>query len=254
MYESRRWKIHDAGFYQAYFKEVREVFDYKFKVKYEEGYPHELSDPYSFKTDITDFDLYLLGEEIILNLTKSTAPNWRQRTESARLNSPYGLRTLRLSCSQEFQPMDAGSYPMHNINGSGVWAFSFGIGEGEVYKYSWPGRAMSFSNRTRTPLWWNSARTRVPLFTILRSIYGTTANGWKAALIGTFRKSPVSIFELHCGSFKRDYNSDFQKRRGFMNYRQLAKKSLSTWKNGLHSRRTSSGYGTSARPSPGDIR
>ncbi len=223
--EQKMKKIHVAGFYQAYFKEVREAFDYKFKVKYEEGYPHELPDPYSFKTDITDFDLYLLGEG---NYFKS------YEKHGAKLKTKNGISGVEfavwapnaqaVSVLGNFNRWTAGSYPMHNINGSGVWAlFIPGLGEGEVYKYAlkpWQGDVF-FKSDPYAFMMELRPNTGSVVYDIEK--YKWDDGEWmKNRAEWDFQKNPVSIFELHCGSFKRDYNSDFQNDWGFLNYRQLA--------------------------------
>ena len=130
--------ISSAGFFQAYFNNINEAFEYKFLVKYAEGYPIEMDDAYGFTTDITDFDLYLLGTG---NLYKS------YDNFGARIREKHGVKGVEfvvwapgvqsLCVTGNFNQWGVGNFPMHNVNGSGVWAlFVPGLGEGEVYKYA----------------------------------------------------------------------------------------------------------------------
>ncbi len=219
--------IHEAGFYQAVYKEVKDTFDYKFSVKYDEGYPLELHDPYSFGTDMTDFDLFLLGEG---NYFKS------YEKHGSKLKTKNGIKGVEfavwapnaqsVSVLGNFNRWTPGSYPMHNKNGSGVWTlFIPELREGEVYKYAlkpWQGDIFYKSDPYAFKM-----EMRPKTGSIVTDIdrYEWNDKGWMDKRAQSdFQKNPISVFELHCGSFKRDYyNSEFPNDWGFLNYRQLAK-------------------------------
>ncbi|MCI0472517.1 MAG: 1,4-alpha-glucan branching protein GlgB [Ignavibacteria bacterium] len=219
-------KLMDNGFYQAYFKNVSEPFDYKFSVKYKEGYPLEYHDTYSFSSDVTDFDLYLLGTG---NLNKS------YENHGAKVKTKRGIKGVEfvvwapnaqaVSVTGNFNHWTPGSFPMHNINGSGVWAlFIPGLDEGEVYKYalkSWDGNVF-FKSDPYAFMMELRPKTGSVVYDINK--YEWKDSDWMETRENSdFQRSPISIYELHPGSFKRNYNNEeFKNDWGFLNYRQIA--------------------------------
>ncbi|MDD5362201.1 MAG: 1,4-alpha-glucan branching protein GlgB [Ignavibacteria bacterium] len=225
--EQKMKLIAKEGFWQAVYKNVEEPFDYKFSVKYSEGYPHELHDPYAFGTDMTEFDLFLLGEG---NFFKS------YEKHGAKLKTKKGVTGVEfavwapnaqsVSVLGNFNRWTPGSYPMHNINGSGVWSlFIPELGEGEVYKYSlksWEGEIFFKSDPYAFMM---EERPKTGSVVVDIGKHEWKDNDWmNKREQWNFQKQPISIYELHCGSFKRDYyNAEFPNDWGFLNYRQLAK-------------------------------
>jgi len=210
------------GFYQANFKNVSEAFDYKFVVKYKEGYPLEMKDVYSFKHSVTDFDLYLLGTG---NLFKS------YENHGAKVKVKNGVKGVEfvvwapnvqaISVVGNFNQWGVGSFPMQNVNGSGVWAiFIPGIDEGEVYKFAlkpWEGKVF-FKSDPYAFLMEVRPKTGSVVFDIDKYKWNdnewlTNRNEWN------FQNEAISIYELHLGSFMKD-DSEW----GFLNYRDLAEK------------------------------
>jgi 1,4-alpha-glucan branching enzyme len=225
--EQKMKPVGKEGFWQAVYKNVEEPFDYKFSVKYSEGYPHELHDPYAFGTDMTEFDLFLLGEG---NFFKS------YEKHGAKLKTKKGVTGVEfavwapnaqsVSVLGNFNRWTPGSYPMHNINGSGVWSlFIPELGEGEVYKYSlksWDGEIFFKSDPYAFMM---EERPKTGSVVVDIGKHEWNDKDWMSKREQwNFQKQPISIYELHCGSFKRDYyNSEFPNDWGFLSYRQLAK-------------------------------
>jgi 1,4-alpha-glucan branching enzyme len=211
--------ISEAGFFQASFKNVSEAFDYKFLVKYAEGYPMEMDDAYSFDTDITDFDLYLLGTGSLHKSYENFGARVREKRGVTGVEFVVWAPGVQaVSVTGNFNQWGVGNFPMHNVNGSGVWAlFVPGLGEGEVYKYAlkpWEGDVFFKSDPYAFEM-----EVRPKTGSVVCSIdgYEWGDDEWmKRRESYDFQKEPISIYELHLGSFKRSADG------GFLNYKDLA--------------------------------
>ncbi|MCX6161394.1 MAG: 1,4-alpha-glucan branching enzyme, partial [Ignavibacteriae bacterium] len=214
------------GFWQITYKNVSEAFSYKLIVKYPEGYPHEIDDPYSYSTDITDFDLYLMGEG---NYFKS------YEKYGAKLKIKNGVKGVEfavwapnaqaVSINGDFNYWTPGTYPMQNINGSGVWAlFIPGLTEGTVYKFALKSADGHVFMKSDPYAFYSEVRPQTGSIVYDIDRYKWNDGDWLTGRANSnFQNSPMSVYELHLGSWKKDYyNSEFPNDWGFLNYRQIA--------------------------------
>jgi len=54
--------LNDKGFFQCVYKNVEKLFKYKINITYSDGTKYLKNDQFSFDVDVTDFDLFLMGE------------------------------------------------------------------------------------------------------------------------------------------------------------------------------------------------
>ena len=55
-------RSHRGGIFEANFPNDTQIFDYRLRITYPNGYTTEIDDPYRYGRVITDYDLYLFGE------------------------------------------------------------------------------------------------------------------------------------------------------------------------------------------------
>lgn len=219
----RMEKIHPQGIFQVVFENREDVFPYKIVFCDETGFLKEGEDPYAFYPNrISDYDLYLMGEgHHYESYEKLGARIIRFNGVSGVFFAVWSPNAKSISVVGNFNHWHPGAHPMTRIPFSAIWClFIPGLSEGEIYKYAI--RSM-VDNRIRfktdpyafgTELRPNSAAVITRL-----DHYQWHDQTWleKRRQTNLF-EFPVSIYEVHLGSWKREEKNGW----GFLNYRDLA--------------------------------
>lgn len=179
------------------------------------------------KFGISDFDLYLLSEGNHFQIYEKLG---------AKVKTIDGVRGVRfavwapnarrVSIVGNFNFWNADSHPMENVMNSGVWAlFVPGLDEGEVYKYAIkPSYGIDYNLKADPFSFQAEIRPRTASVVNSLSGYKWNDNSWleKRSRMN-FQKSPFSIYEVHLGSWKKDYNNEyFPNDAGYKSYSQIA--------------------------------
>ena len=184
------------------------------------GAEHVAYDPYCFPPQITDFDLHLFGEGKHWHIYRILGAH---RTQ---IDDVHGVRFAvwapsaeRVSVVGDFNNWDGRCNAMQVLGSSGVWElFMPGLSVGQPYKYEIRTRdhghillktdpyGQQFEQRPATA-------SRVPA----QQPYTWQDAAWMQQRNDSdWQKDPISIYEVHLGSWKRDEHGHF------LNYRQLA--------------------------------
>lgn len=175
---------------------------------FEEGRPaREIYDPYAFPALLSDFDLYLIAEGTHYQKYE------KMGAHPAVVNGVPGVQfgvwapnAMRVSVVGDFNQWDGRMTPMRNRGPSGVWElFMPGLAEGTVYKYEirpmsgGPPLLKSDPYAFRSELRPNTgsivARLDHHIWNDAGWIDWRGRNDWLA--------SPISIYEIHLGSWRR---------------------------------------------------
>ena len=210
-------KIHAQGLFVGSFE--GDPGSYKFYVKLWSGAEVEMGDPYRCPPLITDFDIYLHGE----------GTNFESfRTLGAHLAECEGASGVRfavwapnssvVSVVGDFNDWDDRRHPMRRRNG-GIWElFIPGIGEGTTYKYSVRSHFRGYHQQKADPYAFASEappKSASVVWDLAKYQWGDQnwmdERGKKNLL-----QEPVSIYEVHLGSWMRGPHNSF------LSYRELA--------------------------------
>ncbi|MCX7834398.1 MAG: 1,4-alpha-glucan branching protein GlgB [Ignavibacteria bacterium] len=178
------------------------------------------------KYKITDFDLYLLGEG---NHFESYEKFGSKLIE---INGIIGVQFVvwapnakEVSVVGDFNGWNPEVDKMENINNSGVW-FKFipDLNQGTLYKYA----IKSFDNdriyfKTDPYAYYTEIRPKTASVVYNIDNYIWNDENWmEQRKHFNFIKSPISIYEIHLGSWKKDYNNIFFPNQwGYKNYKQI---------------------------------
>jgi 1,4-alpha-glucan branching enzyme len=117
---------------------------------------------------------------------------------------------------------------MEKVHVSGLWSvFIPGLKEGDTYKYSINSAVDGHYRRKIDPYAFRSEH-RPKNASVVHDInkYSWNDSKWmekRSAGPGSFVKSPMNIYELHLGSWKRDYDDkEFPNEWGYLSYGRLA--------------------------------
>lgn len=224
--EVKMKKINKAGFYQVLYENEDGEFNYKLIVKYPEGYPLEKEDPYAFSRSITDFDLYLMGEGNHFRTYEKYGAKVRIKDGVKGVEFTVWAPNAKAVCVVgDFNYWTTGSYPLENVNGSGVWAlFIPELDEGEVYKFALKSWDNHIFMKSDPYAFYTELRPKTG--SVVRNIdnYKWNDSNWlEKRQNWNFLSQPISIYEVHLGSWKKDYNNiGFPNEWGFKSYVQLA--------------------------------
>ncbi|CAG0906617.1 unnamed protein product [Cyprideis torosa] len=193
---------------------------YSLSVVYKGGGSGSFYDPYCFGPQIPDFDLELFGGGQHLHMFNFLGANPRiiDGIEGV-LFATWAPNARRVSVIGEFNGWDGRRHAMRSRGGSGVWElFIPGIAEGSIYKFEIMnthtgdvlektdpyGRQFELRPNTASMICADSAH----LWGDGEWLSKRQVCDWQAA--------PMSIYELHLGSWMRGEANEF------LNYRDLA--------------------------------
>ena len=207
------------GFFFVGTSEEKLSLGYRISYEDESGYVQTSQDPYAFHPSLSDFDLYLFKKGELYKSYETMG------SHIVTINGVKGVRFIvwapnarSVSVVGNFNHWTRGMHPMANVRLSGLWElFIPGIGENELYKFAIKSKAdENVSERTDPYAFYTEKRPRTA------SIVTGLDKEWndKKWVDGrdkqAYRNSPMAIYEVHLGSWKRGpYNT-------FLNYRNIA--------------------------------
>lgn len=185
-----------------------------------DGVKHEGYDPYDFGVQLPEFDLHLFGE----------GKHWHVYQKlGAHLHTADGIQGVlfavwapnagRVSVVGDFNRWDGRCHPMRSLGGGGVWElFIPELDAGTFYKFELLNRASSEVLVKTDPYGQQfEHRPKTAAVVVGKNTYTWQDNGWMAARAKhDWLHQPMSIYEVHLGSWKRDEHGHF------LNYRDIA--------------------------------
>jgi 1,4-alpha-glucan branching enzyme len=217
-------KIHKAGFFELIITEKKDVFPYRIRIKSYDGAISEFYDPYAFLPVLTDFDLHLIGEGSHYKTYEKLG------THIMEINGIKGVHfavwapnAKRVSVIGDFNRWDGRRHPMRILGASGIWEiFIPGLNEGELYKFEIKSRQKKQIFEKSDPYAFYSEirpKTASIIYDINKFQWNDTE--WmKMRSKKNWHESPVSIYEVHLGSWMRVPEENNR----YLTYRELAER------------------------------
>jgi 1,4-alpha-glucan branching enzyme len=224
-------RIHPEGVFEAVFAGETELFPYQLVVALSDGRNYVTDDPYRFPPVLTDTDLRVLHE------AEHTAESLQRvyDTFGAHQIEHEGIRGVRfvvwapnaarVSVIGDFNRWDGRLNPMRARGESGLWElFIPGLDSGALYKYEvrTPG---GIAARKADPYGF-AAELRPGTASVVwdLSSYPWNDSDWMTGRRQRQeRSSPISIYEVHLGSWMHDASRQTRPER-WLTYRELAEK------------------------------
>lgn len=212
-------RISQDGFFELFMPRRKNKFDYKLEVTNYNGDSNVVEDPYMFGPMLANFDLQIWGEG---NHTKAYTFMGAHKRE---INGVKGVQFVvsapsatRVSVVGPFNDWDGRRHPMRKYVDQGIWEiFIPGISEGTIYKYEIksPGANLPF---LKADPYGFKTELRPKTASVVADINNFTWDDdeWMQSRESGLKK-PVSIYEVHLGSWKRHPRED-----GYYSYTELA--------------------------------
>jgi 1,4-alpha-glucan branching enzyme len=181
-------------------------------------------------TFITDFDLHLFANKTFYRIyDKFGAQIHKQDGITGVHFAAWAPNADRISVIGDFNGWREGFNEMTRINDAGVWTcFIPDIGEGALYKFSIKSKVDGHYRKKSDPYaFYCEMRPNTASIVADINKYKWNDEDWmkrkKDEGQYSYRKKPISIYEVHLGSWKKDYNNkDFPNVWGYKTYKQYA--------------------------------
>ncbi len=215
-------RVSEDGLFELFFPRRKNPFAYQLRVTRPNGELRQFHDPYRFLPTLGDQDLYLFNEGNEHRAYEKLGAHLRVIDGvSGVAFAVWAPSAARVSVVGNFNAWDGRYFPMRPLGASGVWElFVPGLGEGELYKFE--------------------LRTQVGDILLKTDPYGTAFEGppGNASIVCNARKHqwadsawlerraaeagkldrPISVYEVHLGSWKRKLDDASRP----LTYRELA--------------------------------
>lgn len=200
-------KLDPSGFFELFIKGARKPFPYRFRVERYDGEIREFADAYSFPPSLTDEELYLFGLGDDRKVYEHLGSHLREIDGvKGTAFAVWAPTARRVSVVGDFDEWDGRYFPMRPLETSGVWEiFIPGVGESAKYKYEILAanndtpflKSDPYAVRFEPPPHNSSVVCDI-------SGYGWSDEKWiKSRMKTDWAKKPVSVYEVHLGSWKR---------------------------------------------------
>ena len=195
---------------------------YQFRVTTTHGNTSQQYDPYAFSPVLSDFDLHLFGEGKLYKAYEKLGAQVCTHQGVRGVNfAVWAPNAKRVSVVGTFNDWDGRRHPMRGRGGVGIWElFIPGIEKGGIYKYEIlpQGGGLPFS---KADPYATAAEYRPKTASL---VYDVSQHEWKDSTwmderkTGDLLKKPLSIYEVHLGSWKRVVEEENR----WMTYRELS--------------------------------
>ena len=197
-------RLHPAGVFGV---EVRapDVSSYRYEVTYPGGATYPVDDPYRFWPTLGDIDLHLFGEGRHLAVWKHLGAHarWHQGVAGTAF-AVWAPSARSVRVVGDFNGWDGRIHPMRSLGSSGVWElFLPDVGPGTRYKFEILTAAGALTLKADPYAFLAEAPPATA------SVVTTSAYQWSDAEWLSHRATldplaqPVSVYEVHLGSWRR---------------------------------------------------
>ncbi len=195
------------GFFEVLIPGREDVFHYQLRATLHSGEIHQFFDPYSFLPTLSEQDLYLFNQGNEHRIYEKLGAHLRVIDGVPGVSfAVWAPSAARVSVVGNFNHWDGRYYPMRPLGCSGVWElFIPGIGEGELYKYEILDQEKNILIKTDPYGSYFEAPPGNASIVCNPRKYVWKDAAWleKRAADAHRIDRPVSIYEVHLGSWKR---------------------------------------------------
>ncbi|HMP76310.1 MAG TPA: 1,4-alpha-glucan branching protein GlgB [Kiritimatiellia bacterium] len=201
---ARMERTHKDGLFELFVDGV-EKGAYRLRMTGFDGHVWELHDPYGFPLQITDFDQYLFGEGTHYRTYEKMGahPITVNGVEGVHF-AVWAPNAIRVSVIGNFNRWDGRHHPMQN-RGTGVWElFIPALRPGDLYKFEIKGENDFLAQKADPYAFCSELRPRTASVVWDYHQYQWNDRKWMESRTSTdWHKKPVSIYEVHPGSWRR---------------------------------------------------
>ncbi len=216
-------RLHKDGFFEALIRNKNEVFPYRLKKTDGSGAADIIIDHYAFLPVLSDFDLHLMAEGTHYSqYEKLGAHEMTVEGIEGVFFAVWAPNAIRVSIIGDFNNWDGRLHMMRVRGQTGIWElFIPGLKEGTSYKFEVKSRYKGFLGQKADPFaFYSELRPKSASVVWNVDKYRWSDDRWMGARQKrNWFESPVSIYEVHLGSWRRASEEGTR----WLTYRELAK-------------------------------
>jgi 1,4-alpha-glucan branching enzyme len=214
-------KIQGDGLFQATLEKCPRDVPYTLKIKRWDGSEQITRDPYSYGVILGEMDIHLFAEGQHWRLYDKFGAHLRKVGDDAGVYfAVWAPNAQRVSVVGDFNGWDGRVHAMRKLIGSGIWElFIPGIGENAHYKFEIrTGSGAIFLKSDPFALFSQHGKETASLVYDLSRYRWDDATWMEARRSKNMPRSPLSIYEVHLGSWRRKSEEGNR----FLSYLELA--------------------------------
>jgi 1,4-alpha-glucan branching enzyme len=197
-------------------------FAYRFRIQ-EEGGAREITDPYQFGQVLSDYDLHLFSEGTHLRAWEKFGAHMMTIVDVTGVHfAVWAPNAQRVSVVGDFNRWDGRVHPMRRLVPSGVWElFVPDLPVGTCYKYEVRTPEGHLLEKADPYAQYFEVPPKSASIIWEDSEYAWRDHGWmdNRTSFGTWHDRPMSIYEMHLGSWRRVPEDGYR----YLTYKELAR-------------------------------
>ena len=201
-----------GGLFEFVFPDESEFFTYQLEITPIEGQTYTSGDPYRFSPVLSDFDLHLIAEGSHTRLYEKLGAHLIKHEGVAGVEfAVWAPNAKRVSVVGDFNRWDSRRHALRPRGGSGIWElFVPGLAAGELYKYAVHSNRKKKLVEKADPFGF-AAELRPQTAS---QVFNIEAYKWNDASWITARRekqslqAPISVYEVHLGSWRHSPGGD----------------------------------------------
>jgi 1,4-alpha-glucan branching enzyme len=212
-------QIHETGIFEGVTTQEKNVYAYDLIVTDRGGNTRQFRDAYSFLPTLGEMDVYLFGQGNELRIYDKLGAHLRVIDGVHGTSfAVWAPNAQRVSVIGNFNDWDGRIHTMRSLGASGIWEiFIPGVGEGALYKYEIRNLAGHITVKTDPyGSFYEVPPKNASIVWDTQKFHWTDAEWLERRSRRDPLRSPMSIYEVHIGSWKK--KGAFE---GF-SYRELA--------------------------------
>ena len=211
-----------AGLFEGFFAHRGDIFPYRLWTQQANGEYREFYDPYSFLPTLSEEDLYLFNEGTDRNVYRKLGAH--HRTINGIPGVSFALwapSAQRVSVVGDFNQWNGCSHPMRAMGSSGVWElFIPGLDQGAIYKYEIADRHDVIRMKTDPyGAYFESPPDNASIVQSPSGYQWRDASWLEKRRTTDWNSQPISIYEMHVGSWRRNLEDGGRP----LSYREMAR-------------------------------
>jgi 1,4-alpha-glucan branching enzyme len=199
-------QLDPAGLYEGVTKDAKQVYAYDLVITDYQGHVRRTRDAYSFLPTLGETDLYLFGKGDDRRTYEKLGAQLRviDGVPGASF-AVWAPNAQRVSVVGDFNGWDGRYHPMRLLGASGVWElFVPGVGEGALYKYEIKNIHGAIVLKSDPYGFFFEAAPKNASIVWDTKKFDWTDEAWmKRRREWNALRSPLSIYELHLGSWRK---------------------------------------------------
>ena len=215
------YKMRPEGLFEIVLPEMSEPFPYEFEIKYYDNTITRITDPYRFLPQLGDMDRYLFNSGTHYNIyDKLGAHPCAIDGITGTLFRVWAPAARRVSVIGSFNSWDGRVHQMRSLENSGIWElFIPGVTEKALYKFEIRTQHRDLLKKSDPYQFYGELRPKTASIVCSLDNYSWDDAAWLERRSKTKPyDQPVSIYEVHLGSWRRD-PGDPQR---FLTYKEVA--------------------------------